>query len=231
MTNELLTITEKDGIQTVSARDLYNGLAITERFNRWFESLLKYGFEEQEDFTSVKTSTLVNNGAKREIDDYLISIDMAKEICMLQRSEKGKQYRQYLIKLEQAWNTPEAVMARALQLANKTLETYKDKVALMEPKAEFYDEYCDSTNLSEIELLGEKTGIGKGNIFKVLTADKVIQPKFVDGVKFYQAYAYYERYFKSIPRPYQLPDGTKKNRDKLMLTQEGMIYFQKKYSA
>lgn len=122
------------------------------------------------------------------------------------------------------------VSRRLAEYQNRRIEELMAQNQKMLPKAEFYDEYYDSSNLSEIELLGEKTGIGKKNIFKVLTADNVIQKKYVDGIKFYQAYAYYEKFFKSIPVPFSMPDGSKKNRDKLMLTQEGMIYFQKKYS-
>ena len=91
---------------TVSARDLHTGLGITDRFSRWFERMSAYGFNEGNDFTSVKSSTLVNNGAEREIIDYQISVDMAKQICMIQRSEKGRLYRQYFLDLEKAWNTP-----------------------------------------------------------------------------------------------------------------------------
>ena len=73
----------------ITARDLHAGLEITDRFSRWFERMSAYGFAEGNDFTSVKTSTLVNNGAEREITDYQISVDMAKQICMIQRSEKA----------------------------------------------------------------------------------------------------------------------------------------------
>lgn len=120
-------------------------------------------------------------------------------------------------------DNPQALMALIAESSKRMLE--------MKPKAEFYDNYCAAENLSEIELLGEKTGVGKRNIFKILVGDKVIQPKFVDGIKFYQAYADYEKYFRSVPSPFELPDGTKKNRDKLMLTQEGMIYFQERYAV
>lgn len=78
---------------------------------------------------------------------------------------------------------------------------------------------------------GEKTGIGKQNIFKVLKVDKVILEKCGDGIKYYEAYFAYKKYFKSIPSPFETPDGRKLNRDKLMLTQEEMIYFTKKYAA
>lgn len=86
--NELIPINYSGEEPTVSARDLHAGLEITDRFSRWFERMSAYGFAEGNDFTSVKTSTLVNNGAEREITDYQISVDMAKQICMIQRSEK-----------------------------------------------------------------------------------------------------------------------------------------------
>ncbi len=117
-----ISVTEKDGIQTISARELHEKLEIAHRFNDWFSSILKYGFVENIDFTSVHSCTVVNNGAKKPITDYAITIEMAKQICMLQRSELGKEYRGYFLKLEKAWNTPEAIMARALQVANRTLE-------------------------------------------------------------------------------------------------------------
>jgi phage anti-repressor protein len=124
--NELITVNNDK--QSVSARELYNKLEVTDRFSRWFERMIAYGFTENEDFTSVKTSTLVNNGAEREIQDYELSMDMAKHICMVQRNDKSKEVRQYLIDLEKAWNTPEQVMARALRLADKTIADLKNTI-------------------------------------------------------------------------------------------------------
>ena len=83
--------TEK-GAKFVYGRDLHEGLEITDRFSRWFERMLAYGFEEDVDYTSVKSSTVVNNGAVRELDDYILKLDMAKEIAMIQRNAKGKHY-------------------------------------------------------------------------------------------------------------------------------------------
>lgn len=102
--NELISIQKNDdGTLAVSARDLHEKLQASERFNSWFERMLKYGFEENIDYTSVKVLTEVqNNGGTqtRELQEYYISIDMAKEICMLQRSEIGKKFRQYFINCE-----------------------------------------------------------------------------------------------------------------------------------
>lgn len=93
----------ENGEQLVSARDLHEGLEITDRFSRWFERMLAYGFEEDVDYTSVKSSTVVNNGAVRELDDYILKLDMAKEIAMIQRNAKGREFRKYFIEVEKAY--------------------------------------------------------------------------------------------------------------------------------
>ena len=131
--NELITV--NFDTQTVSARELHNALGIEKRFSAWFETNSQ-GFVEGEDFTSVLSGTVVNNGATRELQDYELSVDMAKHICLMSRTEKGKQCRQYLIDLEKAWNTPEQVMARALKLADRTIEQLKSDNKVLEQKIE-----------------------------------------------------------------------------------------------
>lgn len=103
--------------QTVSARDLYDllskedGVKGTERFSKWFERYSGYGFVQGIDFSTPNKKVRVQiegtREVQREVDDIDISVDMAKQICMLQRTEKGKEIRQYLIDLEKAWNTPD----------------------------------------------------------------------------------------------------------------------------
>ena len=122
--NDLIKVTYNVGEPTVSARDLHEGLEIGTRFNDWFPRMAEYGFIEGKDFYSKMSKTSETGG--RPAVDYQISVDMAKQICMIQRSEKGKQYRQYFIDLEKAWNTPEQVMARALKLADRTIDTLKE---------------------------------------------------------------------------------------------------------
>ncbi len=112
---ELIKINETEGKKTVSARELHQKLEATERFNSWMDRMLKYGFELNTDYTTVKVLTEVqNNGGiqKRELDEYYISIDMAKEICMIQRSEIGKKFRQYFIECEKALNNVVAISTK-----------------------------------------------------------------------------------------------------------------------
>lgn len=95
---ELIKVTQNEnGEQLVSARELHSKLEITERFNSWFGRMLKYGFAENLDYTGCK---VFNAQAKQELDEYILKLDMAKQICMLQRSELGTKFRLYFIECE-----------------------------------------------------------------------------------------------------------------------------------
>lgn len=154
--NELLKINYEAEQPTVSARDLHEALEINTRFNDWFSRMAEYGFENGVDFNLLKNEKVRlegNREVKRDIMDYQISVDMAKQICMIQRSEKGKQYRQYFIDLEKAWNTPEQIFARALKMADQKIEKLKETnaglledVERMRPKEIFADAVKASTS-------------------------------------------------------------------------------------
>lgn len=143
-----MTINYDGNEPTVSARELHKSLEISKRFSAWFETNSQ-GFVENEDYTSVLTGTEVqNNGGVqiRELQDYSLTVDMAKHICLMSRTEKGKECRQYLIDLEKAWNTPEQVFARALKMADQTIAKLKDtnkslveKIEADRPKTIFAD--------------------------------------------------------------------------------------------
>lgn len=146
--NELLKIDTSDAERiTVSARDLYEFLEATERFNSWFDRMKQYGLTEGEDFNplkSLRVQTEGNREVQREVDDYQLTIDTAKQIAMLQRNEKGTQARKYFIQVENAWNSPEKVMARALEIAHKTIATLEIENKEMKPKALFADAVAQS---------------------------------------------------------------------------------------
>lgn len=143
--NELIPINYDGEQPTVSARDLHAALGIKERFSVWF-SRYSDCFEKDVDFTGVGKPTAVNNGAEIILSDYSMTVDMAKHISMMTKTEKGKEMRQYFIDLEKAWNTPEQVFARALKMADQTIAKLKDtnkslvkKIEADKPKTIFAD--------------------------------------------------------------------------------------------
>lgn len=174
---EIVKVNYDNEQPTVSARELHNGLEVSERFQSWFNRQLQYGFEENSDYVGCKE---FNTLAKQELQDYQISIDMAKQICMLQRSDKGRQYRQYFLDLEKAWNTPEQVMARALKLADKEIDRLKadnkvllEDTARMKPKEIFADAVATSNTtilIGELAKLLRQNGIdiGQNRLFSWL---------------------------------------------------------------
>ena len=168
--------------QTVSARELHEALGIEKRFSAWFETNSQ-GFVEGEDFTSVPTSTVVNNGALRELDDYQCSIDMAKHICLMSRTDKGKMIRQYFIELEKAWNTPEQIMARALRVADEKIKSLSQEIVSMtyrieemQPKASYYDEILNSKDTVLVTQIAKDYGMS-AKTFNKLLHDLGIQHK------------------------------------------------------
>ncbi len=157
----------------VSARDLYEQLNIKTAFKDWFPRMCEYGFEEGKDFCS-KMSESTGGRPSKDAD---ISIDMAKQICMIQRSPEGKQIRQYFLDLEKAWNTPEQIFARALKMADRTIDKLKtEKAALIEdnermkPKEIFADAVTaskDSILIGDLAKILKQKGIDiKTDCFK-----------------------------------------------------------------
>ena len=156
--------------QTVSARELHEQLHIKTAFKDWFPRMCEYGFEEGKDFCSKMSETSEKGG--RPAKDADISVDMAKQICMIQRSEKGRLYRQHFLDLEKAWNTPEQVFARALRMADKAIESLKadnafllENVERMRPKEVFADAVSASQTsilIGELAKLLRQNGIEIG---------------------------------------------------------------------
>ena len=157
--DELIKVTVKGDQQLVSARDLHNKLEVKTRFSLWAKQNFKH-FREGVDFTSVVTTTLVNNGAERKLQDYALTIEMAKHLAMMSGTEKGYQVRDYFIKVEQAWNSPEMVMKWALEIANAKVKELETQNAEMKPKALF----ADAVSVSETSILvGELAKLLKQN--------------------------------------------------------------------
>lgn len=180
--NELFPIKYSDIDEPkVSARELHKALEIEKRFSAWFETNSN-GFVQGEDYTSVLVGTEVpNNGGfqYRELQDYDLSVDMAKHICLMSRTDKGKQCRQYLIDLEKAWNTPEQVMARALKIANKSIEDLKIKIMEQKPLVDFavhVSQSKDTIDMNEMAKIAkdENIDIGRNRLIAWLKEKKIL---------------------------------------------------------
>lgn len=123
--NELINVTLNENHEPViSARQLHTALGVTDRFSRWFERMLAYGFEENTDYVGCE---IFHDLARKKVKDYIIKLDMAKEIAMLQRNEKSKEVRKYFIQVEKDFNSPEKIMARALLMADKKIKLLENE--------------------------------------------------------------------------------------------------------
>lgn len=155
--NELINIkTSETGEPSVSGRELHEFLGVATPYDKWFPRMAEYGFTEGRDFSTY----LSESTGGRPSTNHLLTIDMAKEIAMIQRTERGKQARQYFIQVEKDYNSPEKIMARALRIAEKELSILKLDVERMKPKEIFADSVASShTSI----LIGELAKILKAN--------------------------------------------------------------------
>ena len=160
MMTEIIKVKTKENVQVVSARDLHEVLGVKTRFSQWAKQNFKH-FRENIDFSSVVTTTQQNQyGGTKELQDYALTIEMAKHIAMMSGTDKGYEIRDYFIKVEQAWNSPEMVMKRALEIANRKVEQLKLENQQMQPKALFADSVAASHTTI---LIGELAKILRGN--------------------------------------------------------------------
>ena len=167
--NEIIKVNYENDRPTVLARELHDFLEVKTAFKDWFPRMCEYGFSEGIDFSSF----LSESSGGRPAQDAQLTIEMAKEICMLQRNERGKQARQYFIQLEKDWNSPEKVMARALQIADKRIRALEVKVEEQKPKvlfAESVEAAKTSILIGELAKLLKQNGIniGQNRLFEWL---------------------------------------------------------------
>lgn len=241
--NELLKINYEAEQPTVSARDLHEALEINTRFNDWFSRMAEYGFENGVDFNLLKNEKVRlegNREVKRDIMDYQISVDMTKQICMIQRSEKGKQYRQYFIDLEKAWNTPEQIFARALKMADQKIEKLKETnaglledVERMRPKEIFADAVKASTSsilIGDLAKLLRQNGVdtGQKRLFEQLRNEGYLMKTGSSRNMPKQKYVA-NGFFQIKETVISNPDGSVRMTKTTKVTGKGQQYFLNKY--
>lgn len=240
---ELLRINYESEQPTVSARELHEGLEIKTAFKDWFPRMAAYGFEENQDFILVAQKRATNNpkNPTTTCNDYQISIDMAKQICMIQRTDKGKQYRQYFLNLEKAWNTPEQVMARALKIANNEIDKLKadNKVLIadterMKPKEIFADAVESSRTsilIGDMAKLICQNGheIGQNRLFEWMRQNDYLI-KSGDSKNMPAQKAMEQKLFEVKERTVVNPDGSVRITRTTLVTGKGQIHFINKFA-
>lgn len=226
--------------QTVSARELHNRLNIGTPYHKWFPRMCDYGFVENSDYVVTDKNVRNSNGGKQTVKDAEITVDMAKQICMLQRTPEGREVRQYLIDLEKAWNTPEQVMARALKLAdNKIAELKQRNQTLlvdnerMKPKEIFADAVSTSKNsilIGDLAKLISQNGyeIGQKRLFEWLRQNGYLMKTGQSRNMHLQRYVQ-QGLFEIKETAIQAPNGYTKTTLTTKVTGKGQMYFINKF--
>ena len=179
--NDLIKINYDNDRPTVSARELHEFLEVETPYHKWFPRMCEYGFRENEDFAVMDIFVHNPAGGPQKQKDAEITIDMAKELCMLQRNERGKLARQYFLQLERDWNSPEKVMARALQIAEKKISTLTADLSratvqntTMAPKADYFDELVERNTLTNFRETAKQLGVKQKAFINFLMERKFI---------------------------------------------------------
>ena len=179
--NSLIEIKTNDKLEpVVSGRELHERLGVKTKYKDWFPRMCEYGFTENIDYIAMAQKRATAQGNETTYIDHVLKLDMAKEIAMLQRNEKGKQIRQYFIEVEKEYNSPEKIMARALQIANNTindlqLETKikEQQIKELKPKADYTDKILASKSLVTISQIAKDYGMAGKSLNSLLHEFKI----------------------------------------------------------
>ena len=173
--NEIINVTLNDNHEpVVSGRQLHEALDVKTKYADWFNRMVDYGFAENQDFLLLKNEQQTGRGGHNKVD-HIIKLDMAKEIAMIQRTERGKQVRQYFIQVEKDFNSPEKIMARALLIADKKVHQLEAKIEADRPKVLFAEAVSASHTsilVGELAKLLKQNGVemGANRLFNWLRA-------------------------------------------------------------
>lgn len=178
--NEIITVTLNENHEpVVSGRQLHETLGVKTAYKDWFPRMTEYGFTEGEDFNPLKIEQVRQEGTrkvKRQIEDHVLKLDMAKEIAMIQRTDKGKEVRTYFIQVEKDFNSPEKIMARALLMADKKVHKLEAQIEADRPKVLFADAVSASKSsclIGELAKILKQNGIdiGQNKLFQWLRSN------------------------------------------------------------
>ena len=209
----------------ISGRALHSFLEVATPYDKWFPRMVEYGFTDGLDFSTF----LSESTGGRPATDHAIRLDMAKEIAMIQRTEKGKQARQYFIQIEKDYNSPEKIMARALQIAEKELSNLRlenkvqeQQIAELKPKASYYDLVLQCKDLLSMTEIAKDYGMSAKGMNKLLH-DLGVQYK-QSGIWFLYSKYQSNGYTQTKTQNYNKPDGSQGVTTHTYWTQKGRLF-------
>lgn len=228
--NELIPTKENNnGEILVTGRDLHEFLEVSTPYTMWIERMIGYGFMEGTDFI---TKMLESTGG-RPRQDHHIKLDMAKEISMIQRNEKGKQARQYFIEVERRWNSPEMIVQRALQIQQTKIHQLESTVSELKPKALFADAVETSKSsvlIGELAKIIKQNGvdIGQNRLFEWMRENDYLMKRGHSKNLPTQKGMNMEL-FEVKKRTISNPDGSIRTTSTTMVTGKGQIHFVERF--
>lgn len=231
--NELLKVNYDNDRITLSARELHEFLEIKTKYKDWFPRMCTYGFDENVDYRAMAQKRATAQGNETTYVDHEITLDMAKEIAMIQRSDKGKEVRQYFLELERRWNSPEAVMNRALEYSRKQVKALMEENKELKPKALFADAVSASNEsilIGQLAKLIRQNGyeIGQNRLFEWMRENEYLIKK---GERYNQPTqkSMDLGLFEVKERTITNPDGSTRITLTTKVTGKGQVYFINKF--
>ena len=222
---ELIKINYSEEKATILGRDLHEFLEVGTQYSKWLERMTEYGFIENIDFIAISQKRLTAQGNETEYINHQLTIEMAKEISMLQRNDKGKQARQYFIECEKRLkqhSLPKDYLSalKSLVIAEEEKQALLLENEKMKPKAEFFDivaeskDYCDISTVAKIINI---KNVGRNKLFEILRNKKVLQYNN-------QPMQYYinRGWFKVVETNYIKPNGDICINFKTVVSQKGI---------
>lgn len=232
--NELIKITTNENDeQLVNGRELYEFLGVKDNYTDWFKRMIKYGFDENVDFISFSEKSDKPFGGRPQVNHY-VKLDMAKEISMLQRTERGKQARRYFIQLEKFWNSPEMVTKRALEFQQKKIEVLQLENESLKPKALFADAVDASKTsilIGDLAKLIKQNGIdiGQNRLFQWLRDNGYLIARKGESYNMPTQRSLDLGIAEIKERTHNNPDGSIRISRTPKITGKGQIYFVNKF--
>ena len=232
--NEIININLNDNQEPVlSGRQLHEALEVKTPYSMWFDRMVEYGFTENQDFLLNNFVKQTGRGGHNKVD-HIIKLDMAKEIAMIQRTDRGKQVRQYFIQIEKDLNSPEKIMARALLMADKKVHQLEAQIEADKSKVLFanaVEASASSILIGDFAKILRQNGynIGQNRLFEWLRNNGFLIRKRGESYNMPTQRSMDMSLFEVKERTHHEPNGSIRISKTTKMTGKGQTYFINKF--